>query len=166
MIALLAVLLPILELYVIVVVATQIGVLNTIALLILVSIVGGWLVKREGLSVLRRLQRTVDAGEVPHREVVDGFLLLIAGLLLMVPGFVTDIPGLLLLLPPVRAALRATMLRSFKKRTSFAVRFVDGWGRRVDIRSGDVYDVGSRDVDEVDRGDVRFRPPSPPELPQ
>jgi UPF0716 protein FxsA len=165
MIALLAVLLPLLELYVIVVVATQIGVLNTIALLILVSMVGGWLVKREGLSVLRRLQRTVDAGEVPHREVVDGFLLLIAGLLLMVPGFVTDIPGLLLLLPPVRAGLRVALLRSFKKRTSFAVRFVDGW-RRVDLRGGNVHDVGSRDIGDVNGGDVRYRPPSPPELPQ
>jgi UPF0716 protein FxsA len=158
MIALLAVLLPILELYVIVVVATQIGVLNTIALLILISVVGGWLVKRQGIIVLRRLQRTIQTGEVPHREVIDGFLLLIAGLMLMVPGFVTDIPGLLLLLPPVRAGLRLALLRSFQKRTSLAVRFIDGWGRRVDIRGGDVRDVDSREV--------RRRPPTPPELPR
>jgi UPF0716 protein FxsA len=157
MIALLGVLLFIVEIYVIVVVATQIGVLNTIGLLIVISVVGGWVVKRQGISVLRRLQRTVDTGEVPHREVIDGFLLLVAGLLLMLPGFVTDIPGLLLLLPPVRAMLRAALVRSFKTRTSLAVRFVDGWNR-IDIRGGQVHDVDSREV--------RRRPPSPPELPQ
>jgi len=161
MIALLAVLLPFLELYVVVLVATKIGVLNTIALLVVVSMVGGWLVRRQGLGVLRRLQRTVDAGEVPHRELVDGFLLLIAGVFLMVPGFLTDIPGVLLLLPPVRILVRGAVLRSFKQRTSFVVRFVDGWGRRVDVRGGDVFDVEGREV-----GNRPPYPPSPPELPQ
>jgi UPF0716 protein FxsA len=142
---LLFVVLPIAELIVIVEVAVQIGVLNTIGLLILVSIAGGWLVKREGLGVLRRLQRTIDEGQVPHKELVDGFLLLVAGVLLMVPGFLTDIPGLLLLLPPVRALIRASVVRSFKQRTSFVVRIVDGAGH-VAFRGGGVHDVGARDV--------------------
>lgn len=145
MIALLAVLLPIVELYVIVVVAGSIGVLNAIGLLLLVSIVGGALVKRQGLHVLGRLSRTAEAGQVPHRELLDGFLLLIAGALLMVPGFVTDIPGVLLLLPPVRAIVRRSIARSFRRRTSFALRIVDGVGRRVDLRSGGTYDVTSRE---------------------
>ena len=145
MIALVIVLLPIAELFVIVEVAIHIGVLNTIALLIVVSMVGGWLVKREGIGVLRRLQRTIDEGQVPHRELVDGFLLLVAGLLLLVPGFLTDIPGLLLLLPPVRALVRAGALRSFQQRSSFVVRFVDGAGN-VAFRKGAVYDVDGRDA--------------------
>jgi UPF0716 protein FxsA len=167
MIALLAVLLPIAELYVIVVVATKIGVLNTIGLLILVSVVGGWLVKREGLGVLRRLQRSAEAGEVPHRELVDGFLILLAGMLLTIPGFITDIPGVLLLLPPVRMAVRGMVVRSFKKRTSFAVRFVDGFGRRVEFGGGGIHDVDSRDVGsrDVDSRDAERRR-RPPELDQ
>ena len=147
MIGLLVLLLPIVELIVIVEVAIQIGVLNTIALLIVVSMVGGWLVKREGIGVWRRMQATVADGQVPHREVLDGFLLLIAGFLLMVPGFVTDVPGILLLLPPVRALVRAGLARSLRKRTTFAVRFVDGFGR-IDIRGDGVRDVDSRDITE------------------
>ena len=156
MIGLLVLLLPIVELIVIVEVAVHIGVLNTIALLIVISMVGGWLVKREGLGVLRRLQVTVADGQVPHRELIDGFLLLVAGVLLMVPGFVTDVPGVLLLLPPVRALVRGAMARSLRKRTSFAVRVVDGFGR-VDIRGGNVRDVSSRDVSSRDVSDPPVR---------
>jgi UPF0716 protein FxsA len=154
---LLFVLLPIAELVVVVEVAIQIGVLNTVALLIVVSLVGGWLVKREGIGVLRRVQSAIDQGQAPHKEVVDGFLLLVAGVLLMVPGFLTDIPGLLLLLPPVRALVRASVVRSFKQRTSFVVRIVDGAGNVAFRRGGGVYDVGGRDVGGPDAHD----PPPP-----
>lgn len=129
------------ELWVLVEVAVRIGVLDTLALLILMPVLGIWLVKRAGLTVFRRVQSTLDAGGVPHREVVDGFLLLIAGVLLIIPGFITDAIGLALLVPPIRVGVRTMLLRSFKKRSSFAVRIVDGVGRRVDIR-----DVSSRDV--------------------
>jgi UPF0716 protein FxsA len=132
------------ELWVIVLVAQAIGVLNTIALLFAVAVVGIWLVKRQGLAVFRRLQVTLSEGRVPHRELVDGFLLLLAGVLLIPPGFITDAIGILLLLPPVRIAVRAMLVRSFRRRTSFAFRFVDGVGRHIDIR-----DVGSRDVTDT-----------------
>jgi UPF0716 protein FxsA len=134
------------ELYVVVLVATSIGVLNTIALMILISFVGAAVVKRAGLGVLRRAQQTIDAGHTPHKELIDGLLLLVSGILLVVPGFITDAVGLLLLLPPVRALVRGRMVRAFKRRTSFAVRFVDGFGRRVDIRGGDVHDAHSTEV--------------------
>ena len=144
------------ELWVMIEVASQIGALNTVVLLVLMPIIGIWLVKRAGLGVLRRLRTTVDAGAIPHKEVVDGFLLLFAGLLLIIPGFITGAAGLLLLLPPVRAGVRALLFRSFRKRGSFALRIVDGMGRRVDLRGGGVYDVGSRDATESPR--------QPPEL--
>src|SRR5688500_6918804 len=157
MFALLIVLL-IAELYVMVQVASWIGVLETIALLVLMPIVGIWLVKRAGVGVLRRLRCTVDSGALPHKEVVDGFLLLLAGLLLIVSGFITGAAGLLLLLPPVRVGVRALLFRSFKRRGSFAIKIVDGMGRRVDLGGGrGVYDVGSRDATER-------RPHTPNEL--
>ena len=102
--------LPIVELAVIIQVGQAIGVLNTIAVLLLVSAIGAWLVKREGMAVWGRFQRQVQSGVVPSREMADGVLILVAGALLLSPGFVTDIFGILLLLPPVRAAVRSAAL--------------------------------------------------------
>ena len=107
---------PFVELYVIIQVAHVIGVLDTLGLLLLVSIVGGWLVKHEGLGVLRRAQLRMNAGQVPGRELIDGVLILFAGALMLTPGFVTDCVGILLLLPPVRAAVRALALRALERR--------------------------------------------------
>jgi UPF0716 protein FxsA len=137
------------ELYVMVQVAVRIGVLETIALLVLMPVLGIWLVKRGGLAIFRRLHATLEAGGIPHKEVIDGFLLLFAGVLLIVPGFITGAVGLLLLLPPVRIAVRTLLLRSFKRRTSLAFRVVDNVGRRVEVR--DIRDVRSRDISEPPR---------------
>lgn len=112
--ALLFLVVPIFELYVIIQVAHAIGVFDTLGLLILDSIIGGWLMKREGLGVLRRLQTKLQGGELPSTELVDGFLILFGGALMLAPGFVTDILGILLLLPPVRAVVRRVLARRFK----------------------------------------------------
>lgn len=113
---LLFVVVPFAELYVILQVGHAIGALPTIALLIVMSVLGAALVKREGLGVLRRAQQRIDQGEVPGRELVDGVLILFAGALLLTPGFLTDVVGVLLLLPPVRLALRATAIRALRNR--------------------------------------------------
>ena len=102
---------PLAELYVIIKVGQAFGALNTIVLLILISGTGAWLVKREGIAVWRRFQRQVESGSVPGRELADGVMILFAGALLMTPGFLSDIAGILLLLPPVRAGVRAALLR-------------------------------------------------------
>lgn len=107
---LLFVVVPIAELYVIIQVGQAVGALNTIAILVAVSIAGAWLVKREGLSVMRRFRRQVEAGAVPGKEVADGVMIMLAGALLLTPGFLSDVLGILLLLPPVRAVVRATLL--------------------------------------------------------
>jgi UPF0716 protein FxsA len=103
-IALLAI--PLAELYVIVQVSVEIGILNTIALLILVSVLGAWLLKREGLATWRRLNEQLQTGKIPTKEVTDGAMIMFGGALLLTPGFLTDIVGLLFLLPPTRAALK------------------------------------------------------------
>jgi UPF0716 protein FxsA len=153
---------PIVELAVIVVVATKIGVLSTLGLLILLSFVGAWVCKREGLAVLRRLQQTLAENRLPHKEVVDGFLILLGGALLLAPGFVTDVFGILLLIPPVRIAVRTMLLGSFKRRGSLAIRVVDGMGRTVRLGRDGVHDVTARDASGRD---VRQPPPGTPELP-
>ena len=107
---------PFVEIYVLLQVGQAIGVVNTLGLLIVISVVGAWLAKREGLGVLRRMQRSLDNRRVPGTEIVDGFLILLAGALMLTPGFVTDILAILLLLPPVRAVVRRELRRRLARR--------------------------------------------------
>src|SRR5687768_9541824 len=102
---------PIAELYVIVQVAGGIGIPETILLLIGISFVGAWLARIAGLGVLNRLQRTVRAGKVPSAELADGALVLFAGALMITPAFLSDCLAILLLLPPTRAVFRGMVLR-------------------------------------------------------
>jgi UPF0716 protein FxsA len=107
---------PIVELAVILQVGQAIGVLETVALLVAVSVAGGWLVKREGVGVLRRISTAVDAGRVPGRELADGGLIMLGGALLITPGFLSDLLGIALLLPPVRALVRPVLLGALARR--------------------------------------------------
>ena len=140
---------PIVELVVIVQVAGSTGVMNTIGLLVLVSLVGAWLVRREGLGILRRAQAELAEGRMPGRELVDGLLVLLAGALMLTPGFVTDAVGLALLLPPVRAVLRMVATRRLSRsvdagrtRWTFGMRSGDG-GFTTGSAGGPILDVDS-----------------------
>ena len=101
---------PLVELYVIVQVAQLIGLLPALGLLVVLSLFGAWLVRREGVAVLRRLRGSLAAGELPTQPLVDGGLIIVAGALCIVPGFVSACIGLLLLVPPVRAAVRGRLI--------------------------------------------------------
>jgi UPF0716 protein FxsA len=107
---------PLVELYVIIQVGQEIGALATIGLLLVISLVGAWLAKREGLGVWRRIKQQVDAGKVPGADLIDAFLILLAGALLLTPGFVTDVLAIALLIPPTRALVRGTLRRRFTGR--------------------------------------------------
>ncbi len=116
LLALVFVVAPIADLYLIVRVAGGIGVPETILLLIGISVVGAWLARVAGLGVLNRLQRTVRAGKVPSAELVDGGLVLFAGALMITPGFISDVLAILLLLPPTRAVARTVILSRIQAR--------------------------------------------------
>lgn len=116
MLVLLFLVVPIVELYLIVQVASGIGVLETLGLLILVSMVGAWLVRAQGLGVLARVQGQLAQGNVPGTELVDGLLVLFAGALMLTPGFMTDALGLLLLIPPTRAIIRTVLVHRYRNR--------------------------------------------------
>lgn len=117
---LLLVALPLAELYVIIQVGSAIGALPTIALLILTSVLGVWLMRSQGRLAWRRLRTAVAAGQPPAREVVDGALVLLGGALLFVPGFITDAVGAMLLLAPSRVLIRALVLRHAQGRLLIA----------------------------------------------
>lgn len=114
LLALLFLLVPIAELYIIVQVTHSFGVPETIVLLIGISVLGAWLAKLAGLGVLNRLQQTVRQGRVPSAELVDGALVLFAGALMITPGFLSDCLAILLLLPPSRAVVRHALLRRIR----------------------------------------------------
>lgn len=147
---------PLLELWVIVGAAHAVGLPLTLVVLVLVSVAGAYLVKWAGLGVLMRMQKTVRRGGVPTREVADGFLVLLAGALLLVPGFLTDIMALGLLFPPSRSVARRLLLRRYEHRLAAygvhdGARVHDPLFAYHDRRAGVV------DVDEVDRFGARPR---------
>lgn len=107
---------PFLELVVLIQVGQEFGALPTVAALVLVSVVGAALVKRQGLGLVRRARAQIAVGEVPGVEIVDGILVLFAGALLLTPGFLTDALGLSLLVPAFRAALRRWARRTIAGR--------------------------------------------------
>jgi len=113
---LLFILVPVAEIIVIFKVAGHLGWLETLSILLLVSIFGAWLVRREGINTLVRIQGDLARGVVPTKQIVDGLLILVAGALLLTPGFLTDIAGLLLLFPPTRIAVRSLLIRRYRTR--------------------------------------------------
>ena len=145
--------LPVVELMVLLRVAGEVGVFETIALLVLVGVLGWWLLKQQGLGVLRRVQEAAGRGEAPSRELADGGLIAFAGLLLLLPGFVSDALALVLLLPPTRAVVRGMLARSIGRRAK-VVRAGTAGRTFVDV---EVLDVQVRDP-------AADRPSGPPEL--
>lgn len=114
--ALLFVGMPLLELYVVIQVGQVIGAAWTILLLVVVSILGAWIVRREGGRAWRALRETLAQGRMPHRELADGALVLVGGTLLLTPGFVTDALGALLVLPVTRPVFRGLLARAVASR--------------------------------------------------
>ena len=133
LLAVVFVVVPIVELAVILQVGQAIGVLETVALLIAVSVAGGWLMKREGLGVVRRISAQANAGRVPGRELADGALIILAGALLITPGFLSDLLGIALLLPPVGAAVRPALVGAITRRAVDRRLRPRGGGRTIDI---------------------------------
>jgi UPF0716 protein FxsA len=103
---------PLIEIWILIQVGQQIGAFPTILLLILMSIAGGILAKREGLAVWTRFRSALSRGEVPSAEAVDGVLVLFGAALLLTPGFLTDVLGLGLLIPVSRAGVRRVVMKS------------------------------------------------------
>jgi UPF0716 protein FxsA len=120
---------PLVELAVIIEVGQALGVLPTIAILLVDSILGGFLMRAQGRAAWRRLRDAMQAGRVPHREALDGALVIFGGALLLTPGFITDVVGLLLLIPPTRAVARRIAAGIIARRMVVAVADGPGFAR-------------------------------------
>jgi len=115
-IAVIFLLVPIVEIYLLIQVGQVIGALWTVLLVVLTAVIGVWLLKIQGMSTLQRAQQKMQNGQMPAQEMLEGLGLVLAGAFLLTPGFFTDSIGFLLLLPPTRAwlvsKLVAQMMRS------------------------------------------------------
>jgi UPF0716 protein FxsA len=109
---------PILELVIFVMLGSKLGFLLTLLIIITTAIIGASLSKSQGLRALRRYQEAVASGKLPHREILEGLIILVAGVLLMTPGFLTDTIGFLLLVPSVRDIVRQLISSSLAHRFS------------------------------------------------
>ena len=133
---------PVLEIFLITQVAGQLGWLETIVLVIGVSLVGAWLVKREGLNVIGRIQESFRRAKLPTDDLADGAMIFFASALMLTPGFLTDALGLALLLPPIRALIRPGVIRFFRRRVEVRTSDFGGTFRRRPGFGRTVYDVG------------------------
>ena len=118
---LLFIVVPIAELAVIIQVGQSIGLLPTVAILILDSVLGAVLMRSQGRRAWLRFNEALRAGRPPAREVLDGALVLFGGALLLTPGFITDILGITLLLPPSRAVIRRVLARRLLQRMTVSM---------------------------------------------
>ena len=105
------VLYPILEIAVLIKVGQTIGLWPTLALVIGAAILGGVLLRNEGLGAVRRMAGSVQQGQLPGRDIADVMMLGLAAMLLVLPGLVSDVVALALLLPPVRHAIYGWLAR-------------------------------------------------------
>ncbi len=123
---------PLLELIVLIKLGQFAGFWTTLAIVILAGIVGAALARWQGLRVLMRIQDELRAGRIPAAEMLDGLLILIAGVMLLTPGFLSDVFGLLLLLPWVRYFVKNWLRMKL-------MRMVQSGRTHIFIRGGDYY---------------------------
>jgi UPF0716 protein FxsA len=98
-------LVPLTEIYVLIQVGGLIGALPTVVLVVFTAVLGAVLIRVQGLATVARMRQSMDRGELPALELLEGACLLAAGALLLTPGFVTDTVGFVLLVPGLRRAL-------------------------------------------------------------
>lgn len=109
---------PVIELALLIKIGSVIGTLNTIIIVILTAIVGAYMVKLEGMAVMYRIQGNMQQGTFPAEELINGMMILMAGVLLLTPGFFTDVVGFLMVFPVSRGVIKRIAGRYIKKRMS------------------------------------------------
>lgn len=134
---LIIVVMPLLEISLFIQVGGIIGVLPTIALIILTAVIGVSLMRLQGVMTLTRIREKLNRDEIPADDMIEGLLLLVAGALLLAPGFFTDLLGFALLIPLIRRPLARRILQHLTQRQR------RGGNRHSVIINGEVVDPGA-----------------------
>jgi len=119
MIFLTFIIIPIIEISIFITIGSNIGILNTIAIILLTALIGIFLVRRRGLSILFNAQNNLSQGIMPTEEIKGGIFLLISGLLLITPGFFTDCIGFAVFLKPVQNFITLKAKNYFESRRQY-----------------------------------------------
>ena len=142
------ILVPILEIIVFINVGNFLGVINTIAIVIVTALIGTYLLQKQGLSVLLRAQDDINKGQAPISSVIDGVFLLIAGAFLLTPGLITDTFGFLLFIPQFRRFLAQYASQYFLKKGN--VKFYEFSEEQRSYQ----HDYKQNDMDMSDNGPI------------
>lgn len=119
---------PLVELAILIYLGTLIGILYTVLIVVVTGVVGAALARNQGLATLSRIRGSLEEGVIPSKELFEGALILVGGLLLLTPGIITDIAGFSLLVPQTRRIVG---------------RYVRDWiGRKVE--KGEIRYLGMR----------------------
>jgi len=89
----------------------MVGALATVALVVVTAAIGLWIFRIQGVAHWRRMQEMLGRGELPARDVLEAWMLVLAAVLLVIPGFFSDGIGFALLVPRLRKSAAAGLLR-------------------------------------------------------
>jgi UPF0716 protein FxsA len=97
---------PLMEILLLIEIGSRIGTLNTISIIIVTGILGGYMMRHQGFAILTNIRMDLSQGRMPTGELINGALVLVGGILLLTPGFFTDAMGFVLLVPTTRGFVR------------------------------------------------------------
>ena len=117
---------PVLEIYLLIKIGSQIGAITTILLIFTTAIIGIYYAKYEGLNTLRSGFSQLSKNETPAYEVISGAAIAFAAILLIIPGFLTDLLGFLLIFPITRKIIFGNFTKKFKRKRDVKNNFIDG----------------------------------------
>ena len=120
------ILIPIIEIYLLIKIGSQIGAITTILLIFSTAIIGIYYAKYEGLNTIKSGFIQLSKNEAPSFEILSGAAIAFAALLLIVPGFVTDIIGFSLIFPPSRKLIFKNLSKKFGKKENLKKDYIDG----------------------------------------
>ena len=120
------ILVPIIEIYLLIKIGSQIGAITTILLIFTTAIVGVYYAKYEGLNTLKSGFAQLSKNETPAYEVISGAAIAFAALLLIIPGFATDVLGFLLIFPLSRKFIFNKFSKKFPQKKQERNNFIDG----------------------------------------
>ena len=126
------ILVPVIEIYLLIKIGSQIGAITTILLIFSTAIVGVYYAKYEGLNTLRSGFNQLKQNESPTYEMLSGAAIAFAALLLIIPGFATDLLGFLLIFPLSRKFIFSSLFKKFNRVNTKKNNFIDGEYEDID----------------------------------
>tara|TARA_B100000963_G_scaffold354774_1_gene371852 strand:- start:4259 stop:4684 length:426 start_codon:yes stop_codon:yes gene_type:complete len=126
------ILVPIVEIYLLIKIGSQLGAFNTISLIFITAIVGIYYAKYEGINTIRSAISQLVKNEVPAYEIISGAAIAFAAILLIIPGFITDTLGFLIIFPITRKFLLNNFSKKFNKKDNEKNNFIDGEFEDID----------------------------------